>query len=423
MRHRFYKRDNEKLYLELWIDGKRKRLSTDIYVQGLEVKNNTVVGHNKAALEAKQAILDLEKIIVESRPNELMDNINAYLNPDAPTEQEPLYLADYIDEYLEAIKKGSIKSSRGRLSLNTIQLYKNMAEYYREYVGDKDIDVLTSDMGDATDKIRHIRKLESHFQGYINFLREEKEYKRSSTNILFSKLQAVLNYLEKKSGIRIPTGDLYVPKGVNKTFFWPEYFTRKVLAGEIGGAVDAATLTAMKIHILTAARPSDFLALREENFVRREYDGKVLNLVTYTNSKNNTLSSSPIPEQLYYKAMSNLQTYGSLLPHPNPDRQWYQRAIIRVITKRFDADNVMTEFMAEDQSGKVFTRNVPVSSETTPHTLRKAGTSLYRGLDRATLGKMTGHSADSKMPDKVYIGVSDAQFASVQDMQEKLIGH
>jgi len=421
MRHRFYKRKNDKLYLELWIDGKRKRLSTDIYVQGLEVKNNTVIGHNKAALEAKQAILDLEKIIVDSTPNELMDNIYSYLNPDVPTEQEPLFLADYIDQYLDAITKGIIKTSRGRVSVSTIQLYRNLANHYREYSGDQDIDVLRSDISDAKDKVRHIAKMEAHFQGFIDFLREEKEYKRSSTNTLFSKMNRVLNYLEKKYGVRIPIGDLYIPKGVNKTFWWPEYFTLRVLSGDIGDAVDAATLTAMKIHILTAARPSDFLKLKENNFIRREYNDKTLNLVTYKNQKNNTLSSSPIPEKLFYQAMSNLKKYGSLLPTPNPNRQWYQDQIIQIIKKYFDADKVMAEYMNEDHDGNVYTLNVPVSTETTPHTLRKAGTSLYRGLDRATLGKMTGHSADSKMPDKVYIGVSDAQFAGVQELQEGLI--
>lgn len=421
MTYKFTKRSN-KLYIDIKVGGKRLRRSLGVDLHDLEVERNTVFGASKAAILAQQTILDLKQIIADNLTyDDLAVAIDKYMNPDTPKEEEPLYLHEYIDEYINAMKRGKIRTGGKTYSQTTIWNYEAMADHYKEYVGKDDIDLIKSDISDQTDKIRHIRKMKAHFQGYINYLKEEKGQKTSSIHVTFSKLKAILNYFEDETGIRVHIGKVSVPKGQAKVFHWPEYFTKRVLSGSIDNKMDAAMLTAIKIHILSTARVSDFLAFKEDNFIQRPHGDIMLNLVVYTNSKNNKLSSAPIPEKLYYEALSNLQQYGSILPHPNPNREWYQRHLLKVLSNYFGADKVMAEYVNEGEDGKVITGNRPVSSETTTHTLRKAGISLYRNLDRVTLGKMSGHSADSKLPDSVYIGVSDAQFSEVQKLQEVLI--
>lgn len=402
--------------------------------ENVKIQNNKAVGYGKEAMKVNNMIAEVEQIIqpileTNLRPpsmiNEIIRKVDLWRNGMIEKPKEKIYLNEWITRYYQAVKDGKILSKGQRLSTSTIDIYAAVSTYYKEYVGSDDIEINEADILNNMDRrVQHIQDMEEHFQGFLTFLEEEKEMAVSTRHVYFSKVKAALSHLKKKAGIEIPLGDTIAPKGVTKEMFWPNSLTKTILShNERIRKSHRAVITAMKVQILCAMRPGDLLQLKESHFYRKEVQGQTLNMITYKNKKGNIVAQGTLPEQLFYEALATISKYGFILPSAvQPSLTSYKKNIRFILREYFGGDDIMVPFKHQKPNGEVVTEKVPVTTCTTPHTLRKAGiTLLSRGLEKRVLEKYTGHSKGSVMIEKVYTGVGEEDLLEAQRLQETFI--
>lgn len=393
MKYKLYKRGNA-LYLDVNIDGERKRVALGLSVSCKVSSNNLLFGRTKEAFEANAQLMSLYRRLEKAADIEQAEQI--IKNRDVkPTDD--IFLSDWIGELVTGLEDGSRTMNGKVLRQGTVKMYKAMLSSYTSYVGRKDIKVFENDTFKPeltqSEKREIVSRLNKHFKGW----QQSMDVQPSTQRHYISKMKAVLNEIERTEGVRLP---MNVSVEVTKlpVFSWPTGFTSQFLEHRFTDPI----ANVMKLQILTCMRPGDILNLRKENFRIELSSGKRVYFVDGITEKNNTVVKPIIPEELWRvcKEMCNpflVKGYAKRSKYEN-----YYKGI-KAVLENFEQVEVDTYEYTGDQ---VTRKNLTLQQATTPHILRKAGINWYKsqGVDDSTIMKnFSGHSSLS-VYNRHYVG-------------------
>ena len=392
---KLYKR-NRALYLSITKE-KRERISLGISTD-LGITGNYLNGNSKEAIDINSK---LSALYVKVEAADTTDQAKQAIKAGAKVKANDQTLGGWCEAMIESLYSGR-KIGGMSVKEGTAKMYTAMLKNYNRYVGVRDIYILENDLmrGNLTqaEKKAIIRNINNHFEGWADFMLANLS--PSTARHYLSKCKSLLNELNRSDAILILLNTKIKVKS-KAVESWPVWFTSEFLNRKSKNDIELA----MKLQILTCARPGDLLALRKENFtVEIRPNGEKLYVVEGVSEKTDTYTNPIVPENLWRACRNQCSPF---LVKGYDAKVKYQRYY----------KGVKSALASQDV--RIGSKHISIA--TTPHMLRKAGVNWYRsnGLDDELIKtRFSGHKND-KVYNEHYVSATgtESELSSIVNKQ------